>query len=72
MDYKFFSTKTLKQEEDFDALFPKIPMESRKSMLNYRPKIIDTHNPKVLRDYKRKRFKGYGGLRPFFTDPLHH
>ena len=48
------------QEEDFDALFPKIPMESRKSMLNYRPKIIDTHNPKVLRDYKRKRFKGYG------------
>ena len=51
--------KTL-QEEDFDVLFPKIPMESRKSMLNYRPKIIDTHNPKVLKIYKRKRFKGYG------------
>ena len=48
------------QEEDFDVLFPKIPMESRKSMLNYKPKVIDTHNPKVLKIYKRKRFKGYG------------
>ena len=48
------------QEEDFDVLFAKIPMESKKSMLNYRPKIIDTKDPKVLKVYKRKKFKGYG------------
>ena len=48
------------QEEDFDTLFTKIPMESKKSMLNYKPKIIDTHNPKVLRDCKEKKFKSYG------------
>ena len=48
------------QEEDFDVLFNKIPMESKKSMLNYKPKIIDTHNPKVLRDCKEKKFKSYG------------
>ena len=51
------------QEEDFDTLFPKIPMESKKSMLNYKPKIIDTKDPKVLKIYKRKKLKGYGVIK---------
>ena len=41
-----FKWKKTLQEEDFKELFPKIPMESKKSMLNYKPKIIDTKQPK--------------------------
>ena len=38
-------------------------MESKKSMLNYKPKIIDTKDPKVLKIYKRKKLKGYGVIK---------
>ena len=48
------------QEEDFKSFFSKIPMESRKSMLNYEPKIINTQDPKIQKAYKGKRLKGHG------------
>ena len=58
-----FKWKKTLQEEDFKELFPKIPMESKKSMLNYRPKIIDTKNPKVRKIYKDKKLRGYGVIK---------
>ena len=36
------------QEEDFKTFFSKIPVESRKIMLNYGLKVIDTQDPKGL------------------------
>ena len=48
------------QEEDFKSFFAKIPVESRKSMLNYEPKIINTQDPKIQKAYRGKRFKGHG------------
>ena len=47
------------QEEDFGSFLFKIPIESRKNMLNYEPKIINTRDPKVQRAIKGGRFKGY-------------
>ncbi len=47
------------QEEDFGEYFSKIPVESRKNMLNYEPKIINTQDPKIRKAYKSKKFKGY-------------
>ena len=51
------------QEEDFKSFFSKIPVESRKNMLNYEPKIINTQDPKIQRAYKGKQFKGYGVIK---------
>ena len=47
------------QEEDFGPFFSKIPVESRKNMLNYKPKIINTQDPKIQKALKGKTFKGY-------------
>ena len=47
------------QEEDFGPFFSKIPVESRKNMLNYEPKIINTKDPKIQQALKGGRFKGY-------------
>ena len=41
------SWKRSLQEEDFGSFFDKIPIESRKSMLNYEPKIIDLKDSKI-------------------------
>ena len=57
---ELFKWKKSLQEEDFKTFFSKIPMESRKSMLNYEPRIINTQDPKIRRAYKGKNFKGYG------------
>ena len=51
------------QEEDFKSFFSKIPVESRKDMLNYGLRIIDTKDPKVRKAYKDKRFKGHGVIK---------
>ncbi len=48
------------QEEDFGPLFSKIPAESRKDMLNYGLRVINTKDPKIRKAYKSKKFKGYG------------
>ena len=48
------------QEESFKDIFSKIPMESRKDMLNYNLRIINTKDPKVRKAYKGKKLKGYG------------
>ncbi|MCZ0932438.1 MAG: Rpn family recombination-promoting nuclease/putative transposase [Oligoflexia bacterium] len=47
------------QEEDFGPFFSKIPVESRKNMLNYEPKIINTQDPKIQQAFKGRKFKGY-------------
>jgi len=51
------------QEEDFKSFFLNIPVESRKLMLNFGLKIIDTRAPQVQRLYKNKKFKGRGVIR---------
>ncbi len=47
------------QEEDFESFFSKIPVESRKNMLNYEPKIINTQDPKIRQAFKGRKFKGH-------------
>ena len=51
------------QEEDFKTFFSKIPVESRKIMLNYGLKVIDTQDPKIRKAYKDKKLKGHGVIR---------
>ena len=51
------------QEEDFKSFFSKIPIESRKSMLNYEPKVINTQDPKIRKAYKGGKFKGHGVIK---------
>ncbi len=47
------------QEEDFGLYFSKIPIESRKDMLNYRLRIINTQDPRIRQAVKGGKFKGY-------------
>jgi len=47
------------QEEDFGPFFSGIPVESRKDMLNYGLRIIDTQDPKIRQAFKGRKFKGY-------------
>ncbi len=58
-----FQWKKTLQEEDFKSFFSKIPIESRKNMLNYEPKIINTQDPRIQKAYKGKKFKGYGVIK---------
>ena len=51
------------QEEDFGSFFQKIPIESRKNMLNYEPKIINTQDPKIRKALKAGKFKGYSVIK---------
>ena len=51
------------QEEDFKSFFSRIPVESRKNMLNYEPKIISTQDPKIQEAYKGRKFKGYSVIK---------
>ncbi len=51
------------QEEDFAPFFSKIPVESRKNMLNYEPKIINTQDPKIRKALKGGKFKGYSVIK---------
>ena len=51
------------QEEDFKPFFSEIPVDSRKNMLNYEPKIIDTKDLKVQKAYKDKKFKSRGVIK---------
>ena len=47
-----------------DAYFSssEIPIESRANMLNYKIKLLDTHNPRVQKVFKDKNFKSRGAL----------
>ena len=47
------------QEEDFGSFFSKIPLETRKDMLNYGLRIINTKDPKIQKALKGGKFKGY-------------
>ena len=51
------------QEEDFKNLFNKIPVETRKSMLNYELKIINTKDPKIRKIVKNKGSKIWGVIK---------
>ena len=51
------------QEEDFGPFFSEIPVESRKNMLNYEPKIINTQDPKIRQAVKGGKFKGYSVIK---------
>ena len=51
------------QEEDFQGFFEKIPLETRKNMLNYGLRIINTQDPKIQRACKDKGFKGRGVIK---------
>lgn len=57
-----FKWKRSLQEEDF-PFFSKIPVESRRNMLNYELKVIDTSDSKIRRVYKDKSFKGRGVIK---------
>ena len=54
--------KTL-QDEDFKSFFSKIPIESRKDMLNYGLRIINVREPRVQKVYKSKGFRGRGVIK---------
>ena len=47
------------QEEDFRPFFSRIPVESRKDMLDYGLRIINTKEPKIRQALKGGKFKGY-------------
>ena len=51
------------QEEDFGPFFPKIPLETRKDMLNYGLRIINTKDSKIQKVLKGGRFKGYSVMK---------
>ena len=51
------------QEEDFKPFFSKIPVESRRDMLNYGLRIINTKDPKIREAIKGGKFKGYSVIK---------
>ena len=51
------------QEEDFKEFLSKIPVETRKSMLNFELKILDTKDPKVLNIVENKKSKIWGVIK---------
>ena len=54
--------KTSFQEGFFEKSFSKIPVSVQRSMLNYRLRLLDTHDPKVEKVLKNKNFKSRGFL----------
>ena len=51
------------QEEYFKAFFDKIPIETRKDMLNFNMRVINTKDPKVRRFFKSKGSECWGFIR---------
>ena len=51
------------QEENFKDFFSEIPVETRKNMLNYELKIINTKDPKIRKIFKDKRSKIWGVIK---------
>ncbi len=54
--------KTL-QEEDFKSFFSQIPVETKKSMLNFELKVINTKAPKIRKVMKNKGSKIWGVIK---------
>ncbi len=48
------------QSEDFKQFLSKIPLDSRKSMLNYEPKVINTQDLRVRKVHESKQYKSRG------------
>ena len=55
--------KSSLQEEDFQGFFEKISLETRKNMLNYGLRIINTQDPKIQKACEDKDFKGRGVIK---------
>ena len=53
------------QEENFKDFFNKIPVKTRKSMLNYELRIINTKDPKIREIVKNKGSKIWGVIKLF-------
>ena len=51
------------QEEYFKSFFDKIPVETRKNMLNFEIRIINTKDPKVRKFFKSKGSECWGFIR---------
>ena len=51
------------QEDNFKDFFDKIPMETRRSMLNYELKIINTKDPKIRKIVRGKKSKIWGVIK---------
>ena len=51
------------QEEDFKDFFNKIPVETRKDMLNFNIRIINTKDPKVRKFFKNKGSECWGFIK---------
>ena len=58
-----FKRKKSLQEDDFKDFFTKMSRETSESMLNYKPKIINTHDPKLIKIYQEKGFKSTGVIK---------
>ena len=58
-----FKWKNTLLEEDFQGFFEKIPFETRKNMLNYGLRIINTRESKIRKACEDKSFKGRGVIR---------
>ena len=50
------------QEDIYKGFLRKIPLQSREHMLNYKIKLLDTHDPKIEKAIKDKSFKSRGAL----------
>ena len=55
--------KSSLQEEGFQGFFEKIPLETRRNMLNYGLRIINTQDPKIQKACEDKDFKGRGVIK---------
>ena len=55
-----WSWKTSFQEGFWGEFFSKIPVSARKNMLNYRLRLLDTHDLKVEKALKDKSFRSRG------------
>ena len=51
------------QEGDFKDILLKIPIETKKDMLNYGLRVINTQDPKTQRACKRKKFKSWAVIK---------
>ena len=51
------------QKQDFKKFFDKIPLETRKSMLNFEMKVIDTKAPRIRKIVKDKKSKIWGVIK---------
>ena len=55
------------QEEDFPDILPKIPIKTRRSMLNYKMRVVSTRDPKIRKVF-HKTGSQIGGVLKLFSE----